>query len=199
MKKNPKFIYFDVGGVLMNWSRSHEQVAAKYNVTVTDISAIIEANWQDACRGKSTTHYMASLASLLKLSQPLPELSDFWTDHYTPIAQTHALIHELHKTHKLGLLTNAERMARRHAMRKGLIPDITWSAIIDSSEHHTIKPEPKIYEIAEMKAMVNPDELLFIDDRPENIEAAILRGWEGEIFDEADIPGSIQRIRNRLK
>ena len=36
---------------------------------------------------------------------------------------------------------------------------------------------PVIYQIAEQLAGVNPREILFIDDRQENVEGALKRGW----------------------
>ncbi|WP_264211565.1 HAD family hydrolase [Leisingera thetidis] len=46
----------------------------------------------------------------------------------------------------------------------------------------TIKPEPQIYAILERGTGVAPENLLFTDDRPENIEAARLRGWQTHLF-----------------
>ncbi len=46
-----------------------------------------------------------------------------------------------------------------------------------------IKPDPRIYEILEDDCGVDTAGLFFIDDRPENIEAATARGWQGHIFD----------------
>ena len=45
-----------------------------------------------------------------------------------------------------------------------------------------MKPDPKIYEILETETGHPPASLLFIDDRTENIEAAIARGWQGHLF-----------------
>ncbi|MEW2914050.1 HAD family phosphatase [Leisingera sp. JC11] len=45
-----------------------------------------------------------------------------------------------------------------------------------------IKPEPEIYAILERETGVEPQHLLFTDDRPENIEAADARGWQTHLF-----------------
>ncbi|KIC10614.1 haloacid dehalogenase [Leisingera sp. ANG-M1] len=45
-----------------------------------------------------------------------------------------------------------------------------------------IKPEPEIYAILERGTGAAPDRLLFTDDRPENIEAARIRGWQTHLF-----------------
>jgi 2-haloacid dehalogenase len=41
-----------------------------------------------------------------------------------------------------------------------------------------IKPEPLIYEMVEDDCGINPESLLFTDDRIDNINAAMARGWQ---------------------
>lgn len=46
-----------------------------------------------------------------------------------------------------------------------------------------MKPDPAIYAEVETKTGYAPETMLFIDDRPENIEAALDRGWQGHLFE----------------
>ena len=48
-----------------------------------------------------------------------------------------------------------------------------------------IKPDPRIYEIAEADCGIAPDRLLFTDDRAANVAAARARGWQAHHFDGA--------------
>jgi 2-haloacid dehalogenase len=48
------------------------------------------------------------------------------------------------------------------------------------------KPSPAIYAAVEADCGVRPVGLLFVDDRAENIAAAVARGWQGHQFDGAD-------------
>ena len=57
-----------------------------------------------------------------------------------------------------------------------------------------IKPEAEIYAALEADCGVAPDRLLFTDDRPENIDAACARGWQGHLFDGPD--GWAKRLIN---
>lgn len=200
MKKSISFIYFDVGGVFLDWREGQRRAAKKYGVPVEDIFAVFSENWQAACRGTlSAEDYMAMFAKLFKMAPPHPHLSDFWTDYYKRISRMHAFAKSLVGRYSLGLLTNAEKGAMQHAIQKGLLPDIRWDAIVDSSEHGTIKPEARIYEIAETLADVSPKEILFIDDVPAHIEAARSRGWQGIVFDTSSITESISQIRHYLQ
>lgn len=55
-----------------------------------------------------------------------------------------------------------------------------------SGDLGVIKPEPAIYERLEAGVDIAPDQLLFIDDRPENIQAAAARGWQTHLFEGPD-------------
>lgn len=195
MKKSIKFIYFDVGGVLLDWRKGFQNASEKYKIPESAIYKIAEKYWDHIGRGGDTEAYMAELAGLFGLSQPYPDLTDFWTDHHIPILETHALAVELKKSYRLGLLTNAERGAMQHAARKGLLPDVQWDAVIDSSVLGVIKPERKIYEIAERMAGVDPEEIFFTDDVKEHVLAAKKRGWQGLVFDTGNVDSSIESIR----
>ena len=46
------------------------------------------------------------------------------------------------------------------------------------ADARSVKPEPAIYAALEAKSAVAPGALLFVDDKPENVEAARARGWQ---------------------
>jgi 2-haloacid dehalogenase len=45
-----------------------------------------------------------------------------------------------------------------------------------------IKPDPRIYAAVEAAVPQSPEALLFIDDKQENIDACLARGWQGHVF-----------------
>ncbi len=55
-----------------------------------------------------------------------------------------------------------------------------------SSEEHFIKPEPEIYERLFARFNLKPEECIFTDDRPENIEGGRALGMEGIVFQNAE-------------
>lgn len=57
-----------------------------------------------------------------------------------------------------------------------------------------VKPGARIYEMLEEGCGVAPHALLFADDRDENIEAALARGWKGHLF--TDPQGWADRLVN---
>ncbi|TNJ41398.1 HAD family phosphatase [Phaeobacter sp. B1627] len=55
-----------------------------------------------------------------------------------------------------------------------------------SAHLRCIKPDAEIYSELEAGTGRRPDELLFTDDKPENITAAAVRGWKTHLFDKPD-------------
>ena len=58
--------------------------------------------------------------------------------------------------------------------------------IVVSGTEKVAKPEPGIYKLAEKRFGLPPQQLLFIDDKAENIAAAQDRGWHGHVFTDAE-------------
>lgn len=57
-----------------------------------------------------------------------------------------------------------------------------WSQIVLSYEVGSMKPAGPIYQVCEQKAGCPPEQILFTDDRPENVAAAAQRGWSTHLF-----------------
>ena len=68
----------------------------------------------------------------------------------------------------------------------------TWSKLTEalrgglrafvSARMGVIKPDSAIYAQVEAEGGLAPDEMIFTDDRPENIDAAAARGWRVHLF-----------------
>lgn len=52
-----------------------------------------------------------------------------------------------------------------------------------SAELRLLKPDPAIYAHVEADSGLPPEALIFADDKPENVAAAVARGWKGHVFD----------------
>ncbi|WP_373488243.1 HAD family hydrolase [Blastomonas sp.] len=57
--------------------------------------------------------------------------------------------------------------------------------IVVSGVEKLVKPDPAIYRLAIARFGIDPARSLFIDDRPENIDAAIACGLQGHVFRDA--------------
>ena len=62
-----------------------------------------------------------------------------------------------------------------------------------SSSVHLAKPEPAIYQLLLSKYSLKPEECVFIDDRKDNVDAAISLGMSGIVY-----PGSADQLKEIL-
>ncbi|MFF2644062.1 HAD family hydrolase [Streptomyces niveus] len=83
----------------------------------------------------------------------------------------------------LVLVTNATRWLDEDLRRLGLTG--LAHSVVNSSHVGVAKPDPGIYEIAVRRAGVPPDRCLFVDDRQENVDAAVALGMTGVLHRDA--------------
>lgn len=80
-----------------------------------------------------------------------------------------------------------------------MLPAVQFDQIIDSSEVKSLKPEPKIFQIATARAGVEPNEIMLVDDNRTNLMAAEDAGWRAIQFDNYQPELSIENIKNALQ
>lgn len=73
-----------------------------------------------------------------------------------------------------------------------------FNPLIDLSHEPYRKPDPRAFELALERLGVGPNEVLFVDDQPQNLTGAVAVGMQTEWFDVTDVTGSISRIRKAL-
>jgi HAD superfamily hydrolase (TIGR01509 family) len=54
----------------------------------------------------------------------------------------------------------------------------TFDGCILSYEHGVMKPDARLYEVVERQSGRRGADLLYLDDRPENVAAGAARGWQ---------------------
>jgi len=198
---NIQFVYFDIGGVLLNWEKALVKIAkehAKSEKEVMDVFAKYDA---DFCRGLVDIETMErTLTKELNLNDMKDfNFHEFVITRFEKIEKMHTLLYEVKKSYKVGLLTNLHKGSFDKIVNKKFIPDVEYDAVVKSYEVGFIKPEKEIYQIAQEKSGFVGNEILFIDDLAQNIAAAQALGWHGVIFDEKKADESIRKINKLLK
>ena len=90
------------------------------------------------------------------------------------------------------LLSNASVALRTYFPR---IPGSEYfDGLMVSAEEKLVKPQPEIFRRLYERFDLKPEECVFIDDSPANVESAILTGMDGIVF-----YGDAQRLRAELK
>jgi HAD superfamily hydrolase (TIGR01509 family) len=70
--------------------------------------------------------------------------------------------------------------------------------VVDSSKVGSIKPESKIYDVAQELAAVEANEILLIDNERPNLTSADKAGWQVISFDDFQPGESINHAREIL-
>ena len=105
-----------------------------------------------------------------------------WYDYFKAIPENVAAFYELKEAGaKTYLLSNFQKTCFAEIRKHNVFPDDTDGRVI-SFECGMIKPDPKIYELIISKYKLDPAHSVFIDDTPENIEAALAAGLKGIIL-----------------
>ncbi|MGV9267957.1 HAD-IA family hydrolase [Kitasatospora sp. NPDC003701] len=86
------------------------------------------------------------------------------------------------------LVTNATAWLEEDLAALGLA-DLA-EGVINSTRVGAAKPDRRIYEVAAERARATPGRCLFVDDRPENVEAAARLGMTGLLYRE---PADLRR------
>ena len=194
-----RFIYFDVNGCLVHFfHRAFTKIAEDYDVS-PDIVETIFWQYNDAVnQGKFT---LDSFNTIFAKELGIDHINweKYYIDAVIPIAEMHELIEWAAEKYKVGLFTNIAGGIIDLLIKEKLIPDIAYTAIVDSSKVGVTKPDPKIYEIAESMAGVPASEILLIDDTRANLSPAQKAGWHVMWFDDYDSQESAYQVRKALE
>jgi FMN phosphatase YigB (HAD superfamily)/DNA-binding Xre family transcriptional regulator len=198
-KTGVRFVYFDINGCLL---RFFHKAFTKLSVeTGVGAEAIEAAFWHYndvVCRGEMTMEQFNKDFSD-KINVPNIDWMPYYLDAVEPILEMQELVKWASENYYVGLLSNIMPGFIDALKERQLIPNITYDAIIDSSQVGAVKPEAKIYEVAQAKSGVAPQEILLVDDSRANLMAAEKMGWHVLWFDDYEPQESVPRIKLALE
>ena len=112
------------------------------------------------------------------------EFSEYFADIFTEIpamTEFHATLRQ--KGFPTWIFSNTNELAVRHIARR--FPFFAnFDGYVYSYEHGSMKPDTKLYEVVEKQTGRKGNEILYLDDRSENVEAGAARGWHA-VFHES--------------
>jgi putative hydrolase of the HAD superfamily len=115
-----------------------------------------------------------------------------------PIPATVVLIRELRAAgHELHYLSNMPAPFADHLERTYPLHEWFESGVF-SGRVKWRKPHAEIFEVAERRFGVSPDQLVFLDDMPANVRAAEARGWQAVQFTQAGAAREALVVRGLL-
>jgi putative hydrolase of the HAD superfamily len=113
-----------------------------------------------------------------------------------PVPGIERIVERLASRVPLYALTNTNEAHMRHVTVKyGWLGH--FRKILTSNELQARKPERRIYELAAQATGFAPEQILFVDDRPENVEGAREAGMQAELCQKS--PTDLLTILKRYK
>lgn len=192
-RPRPGTIVWDFGGVLFRWDPAAliartlpHRISAEHSAQhwKHEFFARPDGEWVAYDRGTLGLEAVVTGISQ-RLAWPEAEVRsvvDAVPGELQPIEGSVRLLQALQQRgHRVHFLSNmpaplADHLQRQHAFLA------LFAGGIFSSHVHLVKPEATIYALAEQRCGLDPAATLFIDDHPENIEAARRRGWQASLF-----------------
>jgi HAD superfamily hydrolase (TIGR01509 family) len=198
-KSGVTFVFFDVNGCLVHfYQRAFADLARDTGTSADVVETVFWQYNDDACRGAiSLEDFNAKLAE--KLNVDSVDWQKYYLEAIEPLEEMQELLIWAADHYKVGLMTNIMPGLLNALRQSGKLPNIRYDAIVDSSEVGTIKPEGKMYEMAQAQAGVPTEEILLIDDARSNLMAAAELGWHVLGFDDARPTESVAMSREALE
>jgi FMN phosphatase YigB (HAD superfamily)/DNA-binding XRE family transcriptional regulator len=194
-----RFVYFDINGCLVHFfHRAFMRLAAETGVSADIIETTFWMYNDEVCRGAMTMDEFNRKCAE-RFGIPAIDWEAYYLDTVEPVLGMDELVRWTAEHYRVGLLTNIMPGFILAMRARGLLPNVDYDVIVDSSEVGAIKPEPRIFEIATERAGVRPEEILFIDDSRPNIMAADKLGWHVLWCDDYHPDETIARIRQSLE
>jgi FMN phosphatase YigB (HAD superfamily)/DNA-binding XRE family transcriptional regulator len=198
-KSGIRFVYFDINGCLVQFfHRAFTKIAHETTYPVDKIELAFWHHNDAVCRGELTIEEFNK-----KMGEEIGISHFDWRSYYIeaiePIAEMYEMVFWAAEHYHVGLLTNIMPGQIQNMLDSGILPDVEYSSIVDSSEVGAIKPEAQIFEVAQQKSEVEPHEILFIDDSRANVMAAEKLGWRVMWFNDHNPEESAARVKAALE
>jgi HAD superfamily hydrolase (TIGR01509 family) len=179
----PKAVVFDLGKVLLDfdYNIAAQRIAARSKLEPEAVKQVIDGSsllfryetglltseefYREVCVATGFSGNFAQFALLFAdIFSAIPAMVEFQA----------ALRKRRLPTY---ILSNTNDLAVIHIRRQ--FPFFgNFDGYILSYEHGVMKPDAKIYEIVERQSGRRDGEILYLDDRPENIAGGAARGWQ---------------------
>lgn len=179
----PSVVVFDLGKVLVDFDYkiAARKIAARGRIGPQEVEDLIDHSpllFSYETGRITQDQFFAEVRAATGFRGELEEFSRYFSDIFVPIE---AMV-ELHaQLRRRGVPTfvfsNTNELAVGHIRRN--FPFFgNFDGYIFSYEHGAMKPEQRIYEVVERMTRSSGKQILYLDDRFENAEAGVIRGWQ---------------------
>jgi putative hydrolase of the HAD superfamily len=185
---NTPTVVFDLGGVLVPSTGVLPVLAAELGVSEAALSA---AYWPPRpaydLGGPSVTYWTAVVEALGRKPEPalLARLDALDSAKWStlPRAGVELVDRLAGDGARLAVLSNAPAPLASAVRAAGW--SAAFAALLFSADVGLVKPDPAIYARADAAYGTQPRHVVFFDDRPDNVDAARVHGWDAHLWQDA--------------
>jgi putative hydrolase of the HAD superfamily len=177
-----KAVVFDLGKVLVDFDYgiAARELARQSKISVEKIRKVIDQSpllFRYESAQMTTQEFFEEVCRQIGYHGTFEEFTASFADIFTEIPKMIALHRELRAARfPIFVLSNTNEIAVSH-IRRNFPFFKKFSGYILSYEQGVLKPKDRIYQITEKITGCRNGEILFLDDKIENIGSACRRGW----------------------
>jgi HAD superfamily hydrolase (TIGR01509 family) len=178
-----KTVVFDLGKVLVDfdYSIAARKIAARGKMPADKINFFISQSpllFRYETGLMTTEQFYAEVCAATGFNGGPDEFGQCFADIFVPIPPMVQLQATLRRSGLPAyIFSNTNDLAVGH-IRRNFPFFANFDGYILSYEHCAMKPDAKLYEVVERYCGWRKAEILYLDDRPENITAGAERGWQ---------------------
>jgi 2-haloacid dehalogenase len=175
-------LIFDLGKVLVDfdYSIAAQKIAARSTHAPADLHGFLGSSpllVQYECGQLTRQRFYDAVSDAIGFQGDLAEFGSYFADIFTAMPGTIALHAELRRRgFKTFIFSNTNDLAIEH-IRQNFPFFANFEGYIFSYEVGGLKPQPEIYAAMEAMTGRRGADLIYLDDRAENVAAGAARGW----------------------
>jgi putative hydrolase of the HAD superfamily len=169
-----KIYMFDADGVVIQSQMFSYKYAQEFNVNISELNDFFKTDFQACLIGKSDLKIVIKpWLNKWNWSKSVDEFLDYWfkAEHQINFDLIES-IRKLRKNNRTCILATNQEKYRLEYMKKEMDFEMIFDKIYSSNLIGFKKPAPQYYSYIINDLNVNPSNIVFYDDRQENIESA---------------------------
>jgi FMN phosphatase YigB (HAD superfamily) len=186
--KAPSVVVFDLGKVLVDYDYkiASQRILRRTRLSDEEMQHLLCASLllrQYETGLISTAEFHEGVCDVSGYDGGLEEFGPAFADIFSEIEPMTAMHAALRADGiPTWIFSNTNPLAERHIRRR--FPFFSnFDGYVLSCEHGAMKPDQKIYEVVERKTGRRGGEILYLDDRPENVAAGLARNWRAVLHE----------------
>lgn len=197
----PKAVVFDLGKVLVDfdYGRAAAALASQSSRGAAEIHRVIDQSpwlFEYETGLLTTAQFRDQMSAAIGFTGTATEFATAFTRIFTPLTGMIALHEELvRRGVPTFAFSNTHELAIQFIRRTYPFYRAFSDAIL-SYEEGAMKPVERLYAVVEQRSWHRGADLLFIDDRLENVETAARRGWR--TIHHTDEAATIAQVREAV-